>query len=101
LQVFHPLVVVPLRRRDRRLPEKICEYKGRLRDRCELAWWGSFRGIRVSLARWANREIHSKAEAQAVLDEMRTAIRSGAFDPRRRTSREVTPMTFCELSEIL
>ena len=36
---------------------KICEHKGRARDRCEHAWWGSFRGKRVSLAKWANREI--------------------------------------------
>jgi len=79
---------------------KICEHKGRLRDRCEHAWWGSFRGIRLSLAKWANREIHTKAEAHAVLDEVRTAIRSRTFDPRGRAPREVTPMTFRELSEI-
>ena len=23
---------------------KICTHKGRARDRCEHAWWGSFRG---------------------------------------------------------
>jgi hypothetical protein len=43
---------------------KICEHKGRM---CV--------GIRVSLPRWANRDIHTKAEAQAVLDEVRTVIR--------------------------
>jgi hypothetical protein len=79
---------------------KICEHKGRMRDRCEHTWWGSFRGIRVSLPKWANREIHTKTEAQAVLDEVRTAIRSGTFDPRGRAPREVTPMTFRELSQI-
>jgi hypothetical protein len=35
---------------------KICEHKGRARDRCEHAWWGSFRGIRVSLPKWARRD---------------------------------------------
>ena len=39
---------------------KICEHKGRMRDRCEHAWWGSFRGIRVSLPKWANRDVHTK-----------------------------------------
>jgi hypothetical protein len=53
----------------------------------------------VSLPKWANRDIHTKAEAQAVLDEVRTAIRGGSFDPRGRAPREVTPMTFRELSE--
>ena len=42
---------------------KLCEHKGRNRDRCEHPWWGSFRGVRVSLSKWANREIRSKAEA--------------------------------------
>ena len=59
---------------------KLCRDKGRVRDRCEHAWWASFRGKRVSLGKWANREIRSKAEAAAVLDELRTAVRSGAFD---------------------
>ena len=36
---------------------KICKHKGRARDRCKHAWWGSFRGKRVSLAKWTNREI--------------------------------------------
>jgi hypothetical protein len=79
---------------------KICEHKGRMRDRCEHAWWGSFRGIRVSLPKWANRDIRTKAEAQAVLDEMRTAIREGTFDARGLAPREVSPMTFREFADI-
>jgi integrase len=79
---------------------KICEHTGRTRDRCEHAWWGSFRGIRVSLPKWANREIHTKAEAQAVLDEVRTAIRAGTFDPRGRAPQEVSPMTLREFADI-
>ena len=42
---------------------KLCAHKGRARDRCTHAWWGSFKGNRVSLAKWANREVESKAEA--------------------------------------
>lgn len=40
---------------------KLCEHKGRNGDRCEHPWWGSFRGVRVSLTKWANRDIRSKA----------------------------------------
>ena len=56
--------------------------QGRNRNRCEHPWWGSFRGVRVSLSKWANREVRSKAEAGAVLDELRIAIRAGTFDAR-------------------
>ena len=61
---------------------KLCEHKGRHRDRCDHPWWGSFRGVRVSLTKWANREVRSKAEAGAALDELRMAIRANTFDPR-------------------
>jgi hypothetical protein len=71
-----------------------------MRDGCEHAWWGSFRSIRVSLPRWANRNIHTKTEPQAVLDEVRTAIRAGTFDGRDQAPREVSPMTFHELADI-
>ena len=79
---------------------KLCEHKGRNRDRCEHPWWGSFRGVRVSLTKWANREIRSKAEAGAVLDEMRMAMRAGTFDARGLAAPKVGPMTFRELAEI-
>ena len=74
---------------------KICKHKGRARDRCEHAWWGSFRGKRVSLSKWTNREISSKAEADIALDELRAAIRDGTFDergldpPRRQLADDV------------
>ena len=70
---------------------KICEHKGRARDRCEHAWWGSFRGIRVSLPKWTNREIDSKAAADAALDDLKRAVRNGTFDERGlEPPREVT-----------
>jgi integrase len=71
-----------------------------MRDRCEHAWWGSFRGTRVSLPRWANRDIHSKTEAQAVLDEVRTAIRQGTFAPEGTAPAKVRSMTFREFAAI-
>ena len=63
---------------------KICTHKGRARDRCEHAWWGSFRGKRVSLAKWTHREIGSKAEARIALDELRAAIRDGTLSRSAR-----------------
>ena len=79
---------------------KICEHRGRMRDRCEHAWWGSFRGVRVSPPKWANRDIHSKAEAQAVLDEVRTAIRHCAFDPEGVAPPKVSAMTFRDFADV-
>jgi hypothetical protein len=79
---------------------KLCEHKGRNRDRCEHPWWGSFRGVRASLSKWANREIRSKAEAGAALDELRMAIRSGTFDPPGLAPAPANAMTFRELAEL-
>ena len=79
---------------------KLCDHKDRNRDRCEHPWWGSFRGVRVSLSKWANREIHSKAEASAALDVLRVAIRAGTFDPRGLKPIEAKPITFGELAEL-
>ena len=80
---------------------KICEHKGRARDRCEHAWWGSFRGKRVSLAKWANREIKSKAEADKALDDLRAAIRAGTFDERGlEPPVEKSPLTFSKFADV-
>ena len=80
---------------------KICEHKGRARDRCEHTWWGSFRGKRVSLANWANREIKSKAEADKALDDLRAAIRAGTFEERGLDPpRETSPLTFSKFAEV-
>ncbi len=80
---------------------KICTHKGRARDRCEHAWWGSFRGKRVSLAKWTNREIGSKAEADIALDELRAAIRDGTFDERGLSPpADNSPMTFSKFAEV-
>jgi len=80
---------------------KICEHQDRARDRCEHIWWGSFRGVRVSLAKWANREIHNKAEAGAALDLLRIAVRNGTFDERGlEPPPEVTTLTFREFADV-
>ena len=79
---------------------KLCHHRGRERDRCDHAWWGGFRGVRVSLEKWTNREIRSKTDAAAALDEMRTAIREGTFDARGQMPVARTEMTFCELAAI-
>ena len=79
---------------------KLRSHKSRLRDRCDHAWWGSFRGVRVSLSKWANRDVKLKTDAQAVLADVRAAIRAGTFNPRGQVVREITPMTFREFAEI-
>ena len=75
---------------------KLCEHEGRNRDRCDHPWWGSFRGVRVSLSKWTDREIGSKAEASAALDELRLAIRARTFDPSGLNPVKAGPTTFRE-----
>ena len=80
---------------------KICKHKGRARDRCDHAWWGSFRGKRVSLAKWANRDIETKAAAGKALDDLRAAIRAGTFDERGlEPPAETSPLTFSTFAEV-
>lgn len=61
---------------------KLCQHKGRARDRCSDAWYGCFRGRRVSLPKWTNRAITTKESADAALDDLRAAVRAGTFDRR-------------------
>jgi integrase len=79
---------------------KICDHKGRARDRCGDAWWGSFqhRGklYRASLSRWGNEEVKSKAKAEAILDRMRQAVREGTF-ARKSTP---APLTFNDFGDL-
>jgi hypothetical protein len=80
---------------------KICEPRGRTRDRCDHAWWGSFRGVRVSLVKWTNREIDCEAKADEAFDDLRRAVRNGTFDERGlEPPRDVTPLTFREFADI-
>jgi integrase len=79
---------------------KICEHKGRARDRCDHTWWGSFRGKRVSLEKWANRDIETKTAAGKALDDLRAAIRAGTFDERGlEPPVEKSPLTFSTFAE--
>ena len=82
---------------------KICEHRGRARDRCEHAWWGSFQYqghlYRESLQRWGCREVGTKLHALGVLDEMRKAIREGTFKPSGKIADETGPLTFDKFSE--
>ncbi len=79
---------------------KLCEHTGRNRDRCDHPWWGSFRGVRVSLSKWTDREIRSTAEAGAALDELRLAIRARTFDPSGLSPITAGPVTFRELTAL-
>ena len=83
---------------------KLCKHKGRARDRCEDAWWGSFqhrgRLHRASLEKWANEEIRTKAQAEAVFDRMRDAIRQGTFSPEVSKEPEQGPLSFDRFAAI-
>ncbi len=61
---------------------KLCNHRDRARDRCGHAWWARFRHVRVSLNKWADRDIKTKTEAEAVFDDLRKAVRAGTFDER-------------------
>ena len=81
---------------------KLCKHKGRARDRCKHAWWGSFqfkrRLHRAGLASWSGQAVYSKAEAQAVFDRMRDAIRSGRFQEHEPDPSG--PLTFAQFATI-
>jgi hypothetical protein len=78
---------------------KICEHRDRARDRCEHAWWARFRHIRVSSNKWADRDIRTKTEADAIFDDLRKAVRAGTFDPRgANPPKESTALTFREFA---
>jgi hypothetical protein len=79
---------------------KRCSHGRRERDRCSDPWYASFKlsgrpRVRVALAKWSGTEVETKGQAQAVFDDLKTAARTGTFDPRggavasrfRRTAR--------------
>src|SRR5262249_41924003 len=74
---------------------------GRSRDRCEHPWWGAFqqRGAlhRVSLSKWADREVTSKQQAQAIYEDFRQAVRQGRVSPNRGHERPLTFDRFADL----
>lgn len=86
---------------------KRCQHRGRERDRCSHPWYGTYqlRGhprVRVSLAKWSGTELRTKGEAQTVFDDVKAAIRGGAFDPRGRgvVPSSDEPMTFAQLVKL-
>ena len=82
---------------------KLCQHKGRTRDRCEHGWWASYqhrgRLYRTSLERWANVSIGSKTEAETIWDRFREAVRDGSFTPDGPMERN-GPMTFAQFAAI-
>ena len=82
---------------------KLCKHKKRARDRCEHGWWGAFQHQgklhRVSLSKWANQEIHTKAEAQTVFDRMKEAARTGRLSKRDDQGPE-GPLTFAQFAQL-
>lgn len=83
---------------------KLCEHKGRTRDRCTHVWWGSFqyrgRLHRQSLEKWSAQEIRTKAQAQVVLDRMKQAVRSGRLQKREDRNPDGGPLSFAQFAQI-
>jgi integrase len=79
---------------------KLCDHKGRARDRCVHAWWARFRHARVSLEKWSSREITTKTEAEAIFDDLKKAVRAGTFEKRRaKPERRTTALTFRQFAD--
>ncbi len=80
---------------------KICDHGTAAKKRCDHAWWGSFRGQRVSLPKWTNRAIRTKEDADAALDDLKAAIRAGTFEARGLQSAPAAapPLTFRTFAE--
>ena len=80
---------------------KLCEHKGRARDRCEHAWWARYRHVRVSLEKWSNDELKTKTNAEEVFDDLKKAVRAGTFDKRGvEPPREAAPLTFRQFADV-
>ena len=82
---------------------KLCKHGGRARDRCPHGWWGAFQHQgtlhRESLSKWANQEIHTKAEAQTVFDRMKEAVRAGRLTKRDDRGPD-GPLTFAQFAQL-
>jgi hypothetical protein len=79
---------------------KLCEHKGRARDRCDHTWWARFRHVRVSLEKWSNREITTKTEAEVIFDDLKKAVRAGTFEKRRaEPETKTTALTFSQFAD--
>ena len=79
---------------------KLCKHKGRARDTCNHAWWGSFqfRGDlkRTNLETWARESVRTKTKASSVFDRMKEAIRAGRFSGHEDRT-DGGPVTFNQL----
>ena len=86
---------------------KRCRHGRRERDRCSDPWYASFKlagreRVRVALAKWSGTEVETKGQALAAFDDVKTAVRSGTFDPRGRgvTIPKDGPITFADLAKL-
>jgi hypothetical protein len=60
-----------------------------------------FKHVRVSLNKWANRDSRTKTEAEAVLEDLRKAVRTGTFDARGvEPPKERSVLTFPDFANI-
>ena len=82
---------------------KLCKHRGRARDTCKHAWWGSFQFKgdlkRTNLETWARESIRTKTKALSVFDRMKEAIRAGRFSGHEDRT-DGGPVTFNQLAPV-
>lgn len=85
---------------------KRCPHRARERDRCSHEWYGSYSipnkpRARVSLAKWAGREVKTKTDALKAFDDLKTEVRAGRFSSEglgvSRPNADAPPATFAFL----
>ena len=82
---------------------KICACSRHKHAKCPHAWYFNFswqgRSYRLSLDRYSGAHIETRADAEALADQLRARIRAGLFDTPAETAGETAArdgtLTFC------
>jgi len=84
---------------------KVCDCTRRIKAKCDHPWHFNFawngKSYRFSLDRHAGRHIELRADAEALADQIRIAIRAGEFGkpPKPSPTPEGAPLTFAEFAK--
>jgi integrase len=84
---------------------KVCDCTRRIKAKCDHPWHFNFawngKSYRFSLDRQAGRHIELRADAEALADQIRIAIRAGEFGkpPKPSPTPEGAPLTFAEFAK--
>jgi integrase len=65
-------------------------------SRCQCPWWGKYKGVTKSLAKWSGQQVDPfrKAHAVTVLNRFKVAIDSGRFSPKGERQSLGSKQTF-------